>query len=228
MKTALFGVIISCICIAAFSSCEALFSTNLLSGAQRDPSSLSQEQKVTYAQDALASGDEASMKKAYDALSGTTDNSLKPLVAELALGAAGVTGAMTSAMSDFISGNTPSDFESAIGGVLAQFSSVDLGLISSASALISQSEAAGTVPTADQYFVIGVGLLVSAAKQWTDLSQPITTCTPADLTAFGAPAAPALSALNSGLGFLTTAAAAFPAGSQAASIVNQLRDAFNL
>ena len=207
MKTALFGVIISCITIAAFSSCEALFSTNLLSGAQRDPSSLSQEQKVTYAQDALASGDEASMKKAYDALSGTSDNSLKPLVAELALGAAGVTSAMTNILDDIVNSADETAIEAAINQLLSEFTAGDVVLIASGSTLISSAESAGVAVSSNQYLIAGVGMLIKAAVDNGNDITSIDTATP------GAPGTIAVAYLNSALTLLES-------GSNAYSILN--------
>lgn len=52
------------------SGCEKFFTTNLLSGLQRDPANLSTQQQIQYAQQALTSGDAAAMKSAFDALTG--------------------------------------------------------------------------------------------------------------------------------------------------------------
>jgi hypothetical protein len=172
MKAFLVGPVAFFFILLALSSCEALFSTSALSWAQRDPSSLPQEQKVTYAQDALASGDEASMKKAYDSLKTSSDNSLKPLVAELALGAAGVTQAMTDIMGDLLNSSSQTQVESAINQLLAGFSADDVALIATGSVLIDAAAAGGVALTANQYVLVGVGMLVKAAK---DNGNDITT-----------------------------------------------------
>jgi hypothetical protein len=163
MKAYLADLVASCFILLALSSCEAVFSTSALGWAQRDPSSLPMEQRVTYAQDALASGDEASMQKAYDSLKTTSDNALKPLVAELALGAAGVSRAMTDIMDDLVNSSSEAQIESAINQLLAGFSSADLSLIASGSVLIDAAAAGGASVTANQYLLVGVGMLVKAA-----------------------------------------------------------------
>jgi ferritin-like metal-binding protein YciE len=212
MKACLIGPVTSCIILLALSSCEAIFSTSALSWAQRDPSSLSLEQKLTYAQDALASGDEASMKKAYDSLKTTSDNSLKPLVAELAFGAAGVTQAMTDIMGDLINSSSEAQIESAINQLLAGFSADDVALIVSGSALVDAAAAGGAALTANQYMLAGVGMLVKAAK---DNGDNIT----AILTSVGTPGEAAKN-------YLISARNLMGPGSQAYDILNTFQGYF--
>ena len=69
--------------------CQAVFTFSPVSFLQRDPSKLSLDQKKTYAEDALASGDSDAMLAAYNAIkddaTGSTDGELNLLAAKLAM-----------------------------------------------------------------------------------------------------------------------------------------------
>ena len=77
MRTALgfhvrHSVIVLATGLLLLGGCEAIFTYSPFSGLQRDPSALSPEQRLTYAEDALASGDLAAMQKALDAIKNDT------------------------------------------------------------------------------------------------------------------------------------------------------------
>jgi hypothetical protein len=80
--------------------CQALFTYTPLKGLQRDPASLSAEQKLVYAQDALASGDKSAMQAAYNAIKADTGNDASHLAAELGIELSGVPGLIDSAVTD--------------------------------------------------------------------------------------------------------------------------------
>jgi hypothetical protein len=202
------GLLLSCMFLF---SCEAVFTTSVLEWARRDPSKMSAAQKVTYADDALASGDERAMKDAFDALKDTSDPALKPKVAELALGAAGVTNALADLLGDVAAGGTEENIKAAMEDSLASFSIADLSLIGDAAALIKSAEAGGAEVSADQYFTAGVGLLVVALNDAGGDSSLIDTST--------GPGADAITFLNS-------ARALFPPDSEAASLLGDFSGYF--
>ena len=76
--------------VMLIGGCQAIFTFSPLSGLQRDPSTLSPEQRLTYAQDALASGDPAAMKKAYDAIKNDTRGTAQYTTAQLGIELSGV------------------------------------------------------------------------------------------------------------------------------------------
>lgn len=92
------------LCILALGGCEALFTTSPLSFLQRDPSKLSDEQKISWAEAAWASGDEEAMAEAYAAIAdlatGSSDPELTYLAANLALELSGVPGIVDSILAD--------------------------------------------------------------------------------------------------------------------------------
>jgi hypothetical protein len=92
------------LCLLAVSGCEALFTTSPLSFLQRDPSKLSDDQKISWAEAAWASGDEEAMADAYAAIAdlatGSSDPELTYLAANLALELSGVPGIVDSILAD--------------------------------------------------------------------------------------------------------------------------------
>jgi hypothetical protein len=83
---------------ALFGGCDAIFTTSPVSFLQRDPDNMSLDQRINYARDALASGDEDAIADAYDAIKddavASTDSELHLLAAELALALSGLESAL--------------------------------------------------------------------------------------------------------------------------------------
>lgn len=84
-----------------FCSCQAVFTFSPFSGLQRDPSTLSAEQQMTWAESVLATGDTESMAEAYAIIQALLadnpdDPELNLLAANLAIGASGLSGLLTS------------------------------------------------------------------------------------------------------------------------------------
>ncbi len=59
-----------CACPALLGGCYGLFTSSPVSSFQREPTALPLETRLTYAQDALATGNPELMRKAYDSLEG--------------------------------------------------------------------------------------------------------------------------------------------------------------
>jgi hypothetical protein len=84
--------------VLLLAGCEAIFTASLLSFLQRDPSKLSPEQQVTWAEQALASGDPEAMAEAYELVKNDPDNTL--LAARLALELSGVGDVLSAMLQD--------------------------------------------------------------------------------------------------------------------------------
>ena len=87
--------------LVLFASCQAVFTFSPFSALQRDPSKLSADQQVAWAEDALASGDTAAMAEAYALiaamLESDPDNAeLNLLAVDLAIGGSGLADLLTS------------------------------------------------------------------------------------------------------------------------------------
>ena len=86
--------------LTMLAGCQDIFTFAPLKGLQRDPSTLSPEQRLVYGQDALASGDKGAMLAAYDALKTDTSVDAVHLTAELGIELSGVPGLLNDAVTD--------------------------------------------------------------------------------------------------------------------------------
>jgi len=86
VRGALFVVLL----ILLLGSCEQMFTFSPLSWAQRDPSNLSDAQKIAYAEGVLGSGDTDAMADAYNAIKDSSDPDVQYLASQLAVGASGL------------------------------------------------------------------------------------------------------------------------------------------
>ena len=76
--------------VLLFGGCQAIFTWSPLSGLQQNPSDMTPAQRLTYAQDALASGDKDTMKTAYDAIKDDTSADAQYTAAQLGIELSGV------------------------------------------------------------------------------------------------------------------------------------------
>ena len=106
MKYRLLGVLVLVISVALLVSCQAIFTNSPLAFLQRDPSNMSLDQRIYFAQQALASGEAEYIEAAYDALkddaAASNDPELLLLAAELATELSGVTGILSDFLEDGI------------------------------------------------------------------------------------------------------------------------------
>jgi hypothetical protein len=84
--------------VVTLAGCQALFTTSPFSFLQRDPANLPPEQQVTWAEQALASGDPAAMAKAYAVIKNRPDQVY--LAASLAAELSRVPKALADAIAD--------------------------------------------------------------------------------------------------------------------------------
>jgi hypothetical protein len=143
---------------ALMVSCQAVFTYSPLKGLQRNPANMSPSQQVAYAQNALASGDPAAMKQAYEAIKNSTDPSTNLLAGELAFGASGATDALTQALADVASGGSLTD-------VQALLKTVDTNLVAAGAQNIINAENGGVAVSDSQYAIASASLAASAASQ---------------------------------------------------------------
>ena len=139
-------------------SCQAVFTYSPLKAFQRNPANMTPEQKVAYAQQALASGDPAAMKSAYDAIKNSTDPATNLLAGELAFGASGATTALTQVLAEVASGGSLSNVQTVL-------NSVDTSLVTSGAQNIVNADNGGVAVTDSQYAIASAALAASAAKQ---------------------------------------------------------------
>lgn len=154
------GALLILVILVTLSSCERIFTTSPFDFMQRDPSTYSDAQRLTFAEDALASGDEAAMAAAFDLLADSTDPDTQLVAVELALGAAGVEGALTSVVAGLSADGA--DPETVISDALDGFTDTDLELLVAAAALLDAADDSVT-PSAEQYGFAAVGLIAAAA-----------------------------------------------------------------
>ena len=154
--------------VLLFSGCEQFFSTNLFSGLQRDPSNLSFDQQVSYAESALNSGDQDAQADAYDALSesleeeNNTDPELNDLAAELAIGASGLADTVPDLADAAINGDLSSqtDLENALNDKLDD---VDYSYVDEAASQLQKIQENGGEVSEEQYVFVAAGLLMKEA-----------------------------------------------------------------
>jgi hypothetical protein len=142
------------------AGCEGFFTFNLFSGLQRDPASLSPEQQVSYAEEALASGNSEAMQAAYpliaaQAAANPDDPELQLLAADLAIGTSGV--------NDMIADFDPDTATAAdLNEVLAD---VDVATLGQVEGYVQTAEAAGGTPSDSQYANAAAAIVVQEASE---------------------------------------------------------------
>jgi hypothetical protein len=150
--------------------CEQFFSNNLLSGARRDPSQLSFDQQISYAESARNSGDKEAMADAYAALSETleeennTDPELNRLAAELAVGASGLTDTVPDLLDAAVQGDL-SNKDDVAASVNDALDEVDYDYINEAADQIDKIKENGGTVSKEQYVFVGAGLMMEDAEE---------------------------------------------------------------
>ena len=143
------------------AGCQDIFTYTPLKGLQRDPSTLSSEQRLVYAQDALASGDKAAMLAAYNAIKTDTSADAVHLTAELGIELSGVPGLINDAITNQSaltgSGTTVADY-------IAAHPGTDPALMIAGGQSISALAGAGYPVTANDRLLGAIGLALNAAQ----------------------------------------------------------------
>jgi hypothetical protein len=177
--------------------CQAMFTYSPLSGFQRPPSSMTPAQRLTYAQDALASGNTASMKAAYDAIKNDPGADAQYVAAQLGIELSGIPDVLLKIASDPSSATTEL---TSIDSFIASHN-LDPSYIVAAAGQLAAAQAGGKTLTNMDMAMGAVGLLLGGAQStngnW-DISVMGGTASQTAALAFLAPAVADVASLPSG------------------------------
>jgi len=185
MKSRITAAAAAVVIIIAFSSCQQVFTASALAWVETDITSMSDTQKVSYAEDLLSSGttSTADFAAAYDEIAAllpddlsTADSDLLILAADLAVGSSGIGDAVNDALS-VVAGGTAD--EAALTDMLASLDALDTTNLSSAVDLITAAEAGGAELTSEQYANAAAAQLLVVADA-ADGIENLSTVDPAD------------------------------------------------
>jgi len=153
---------LSLLIVSCLASCQAVFTWSPLAFLQRDPTEMTAEQKLSFAEQALASGDDAVVEKAYEAVAAEAakpdnidDPEIQYTAAQLALEVSGVSEVFDSVLG------------SLAGGGSVDISAATLDLIDDEAALANagdflvNADGAGADLSASDYLVGAIALVVS-------------------------------------------------------------------
>jgi hypothetical protein len=149
-------LLILLIVTVVLSGCQDIFTFSPFSELGRDPSTLSKDQQINYATNALASGDPDEMAEAYeliaDLLEDDPDNGeLHLLAAELAIGASGL-----GEIGSSVAGGDSESYDDFLDGL-------DQDLLDVVAGHIEAAEDAGEEISDSQYVNAGTAIIASEA-----------------------------------------------------------------
>lgn len=147
--------------LVILTGCQDIFTYTPLKGLQRDPSTLSAQQRLVYAQDALASGDKNAMLAAYNAIKNDTSPDAVHLTAELGIELSGVPALINDAITNEStltgSGTTIADY-------IAAHPGTDPALMIAGGQSIEALAAAGYDVTTNDRLLGAIGLAMAASQ----------------------------------------------------------------
>lgn len=146
-----------------FGGCQAIFTYSPLSGLQRPPSGMTPGQRLTYAQEALASGDAAAMKSAYDAIKNDTGAAAQYMTAQLGIELSGIPTVLRDAASD--TSNLTNDLDEINTFIAAH--NLDPTYMVAAAAQLMAAAAAGVLLTPMDHVMGSMGLMLGATTGGT-------------------------------------------------------------
>ncbi len=146
------------------TSCEQVFTYSVFSWAQRDPSKLSEEQKVAYAESVLGSGDQEALEEAYEAIKDNEDPEVQLLASEIAVAASGLNEAVEKAIEDLDS------LDSGDADIEDYLSEIDSEMLNNAvenmSNALDDPQTAENV-TSEQYITVAAAIVISKVSDGT-------------------------------------------------------------
>jgi hypothetical protein len=142
--------------VLVLCGCQAIFTYSPLSGLKRDPATMTPAQRITYAQDALASGDPAAMKAAYEAIKNDTSSTAQYTAAQLGIELSGIPTVLREIASN------PSSVTTQLNTISAFIAShnLDPNYMVAAAAQLAAAEAAGATLTTMDYAMETMGQLL--------------------------------------------------------------------
>lgn len=169
--------------LVALAGCEQVFTYNVFSEFSRDPANLSTQQKRTYAQSALESGDQGAMDEAYKAIRdealASDDPELTSLATDLALGASGINDVAPDLAEKAISGEL-SDSEAIEETVKNSLDKIDTDSLGDVADLINKTKENGGTVSEEQYVLAAAGLAAKEAKEAQDAGKDVDNLTADD------------------------------------------------
>ena len=151
MKNLIKMMVAGMVLVILISSCQQVFTTNAYFWHETDMSTMTDAQKLSYAEDLLASGTTEELAAAFAEISGmlpddlsTADPELLALAADLAIGSSGIGDAVSDAISSLSTGDTD-------GLSTDLLDSIDTANLSSAVELMQALDASGADVTPEQY-----------------------------------------------------------------------------
>ncbi len=157
--------------VLLFGGCQAIFTYSPLSGLQQSPSDMTPAQRLTYAQDALASGDQSAMLKAYNAIKNDTGAQSQYITAQLGIELSGVPTVLRAIAADPTMTNTTNQLNNISAFIAAN--NLSPAYMVAAYVQFNAAQAAGATLTTMDIAMASMGLVlgdVPAAKNW-DVTQ---------------------------------------------------------
>jgi hypothetical protein len=148
--------------ITLLEGCQQVFTTSLLMSFRRNPQDMSLEEKMTYAQEALSSGDASAMKAAFDALKDAQSGEAQYLCAELAVELSGAPNFVWALAMDTASLYTGSMTE--LEGYVSEYH-IDLNLLIDAADRFQTALGKGMELQPLDYLYGSLGLLFESARK---------------------------------------------------------------
>ena len=177
VRRRLVSVLVAFIAPLLASGCQQIFTYSPLTFLQRPPATLPPEARLTYAEDALASGDKDAMKTAYDAIKDDTGTDASYTTAQLGIELSGVPTLLLKVATD--TSAVTSDLDN-ISGFISDNGLDPAYLVDAASRLQAVDASVDLTPT--DYAMGALGLLLGQAQNTTppwDITNPSVDTTPA-------------------------------------------------
>ncbi len=160
------------VAVTVLGACQAMFTYSPLSGLQRPPSSMTPAQRLTYAQDALASGNTGDMKAAYDAIRNDSGAQAQYLTAQLGIELSGVPDLLLQVASD--TSTLTTQLNDTAGFISSH--NLDPNYMVAAAGQFTAAAAAGASLTPVDYAMGSMGLLLGATSgTWNITTVPAGT-----------------------------------------------------
>ncbi|MBI9108248.1 MAG: hypothetical protein JEZ04_15970 [Spirochaetales bacterium] len=162
MKSMIKAAVAAIFIVIVFSSCQQVFTSSVYFWAEADMSTMTADQKISYAEDLLSCGTTAELAAAFaeifallpDDLS-TADSGLLLLAADLAVGSSGLGAAITGALEAVTSGGD-------LGATLLE--AIDTTNLATAVSLIAAAEDNGADLSSEQYTNAAASQLLVVAE----------------------------------------------------------------
>lgn len=166
-------IIITVLVVLMFIGCQDVFTFSPFEALQRDPASLPDEQKKTYATSVLANGTREEMNEAYTIISDMAeknkdDGDLQLLAADLAMGSSGMGDIIDSVSTLISSGSTEEvteDPEGSLESFETMVENLDTEKLTAVSTYIEAAETAGAEVSSSQYVNAGMALAAKEVKE---------------------------------------------------------------